>query len=78
MTRKLLVFAFVLLAAPLPGQFAYVANFGANNVSGYMIDATTGALTPVPRLALPRGVWSRIRGGGPHRQVRLCGELFLR
>ncbi len=40
--------------APWPGgvpdvavQFAYVANFGSNNVSAFTIDATGGALTPV-------------------------------
>ena len=29
------------------GTFAYVANFGSNNVLAYSINATTGALTPV-------------------------------
>ena len=29
------------------GRFAYVANRGANAVSGYIIDATTGALKPI-------------------------------
>src|SRR5437899_1852395 len=48
-TLSTLVLAFVLLAAPLPGQFAYVANFAhEGGVSGYMIDATTGALTAIP------------------------------
>ena len=27
--------------------FAYVTNVGSNNVSGYAIDASSGALTPV-------------------------------
>ena len=29
------------------GGFAYVANYGSNNVSAYTINATSGALTPV-------------------------------
>ena len=29
-------------------KFAYVANNGSANVSGYTINATSGALTPVP------------------------------
>jgi hypothetical protein len=40
--------SFSFLAAPLPAQFVYVANNGANTVSGYRIDHQTGALTPVP------------------------------
>src|SRR5260370_24828088 len=28
-------------------RFAYVADYGSNNVSAYTIDGTTGALTPV-------------------------------
>jgi YVTN family beta-propeller protein len=28
------------------GKFAYVTNFGSNDVSMYTIDATTGVLTP--------------------------------
>ena len=32
-----------------PGQFAYVANFGSQpTISGFAIDESTGALTPVP------------------------------
>lgn len=37
--------------SPLRAQaprFAYVANNGSANVSAYTIDATTGALTPIP------------------------------
>jgi 6-phosphogluconolactonase len=30
------------------GKFLYVANFGGRSVSAYVIDATSGALTPVP------------------------------
>ena len=35
------------LANPLLGQFVYVANQGSGNISGYSINATSGALTPV-------------------------------
>ena len=35
------------LATPVFGQFAYVANQFSNDVSGYTINATTGALTPI-------------------------------
>jgi 6-phosphogluconolactonase len=30
------------------GKFAYVANKGDNTISAYTINATTGALTPIP------------------------------
>ena len=43
-----LAIGFVLLAAPLRGQFAYVANFESNNVSAYSIDGSNGTLTPIP------------------------------
>jgi 6-phosphogluconolactonase len=42
-----LAIALSLFAAPLRAEFAYVANFGSNNVSGYTIDPSTGALTPI-------------------------------
>jgi 6-phosphogluconolactonase len=29
------------------GKFAYVANIGSANVSGYTINAATGVLTPI-------------------------------
>ncbi|MGA7092411.1 MAG: beta-propeller fold lactonase family protein, partial [Candidatus Cybelea sp.] len=32
---------------PAVAQFAYVANYGSNDVSAYTINATSGALTPV-------------------------------
>lgn len=35
-------------AAAQASAFAYVANFGSNDVSAYTIDAATGALTPIP------------------------------
>ena len=34
------------------GRFAYVANFGANNISAYRIDTTSGALTPADRITI--------------------------
>src|SRR6202011_3369540 len=42
-----LAITLALLGAPLHAQFAYVANDGGNNVSGYTIDPITGALTPI-------------------------------
>jgi 6-phosphogluconolactonase len=30
------------------GTFVYVANLGSDDVSGYSIDAATGALLPIP------------------------------
>jgi len=30
------------------GRFAYVANANSNTISGYTIDASSGALTPLP------------------------------
>jgi YVTN family beta-propeller protein len=42
-----LAIALSLFAAPLRAQFAYVANFGSNNVSGYTINPSTGALTAI-------------------------------
>ena len=35
------------MAVEPSGKFAYVPNFGSNNISAYTIDATSGALTPV-------------------------------
>ena len=42
-----LAIAVSLFAAPLRGQFAYVANFNSNNVSAYTINPSTGALTAI-------------------------------
>jgi DNA-binding beta-propeller fold protein YncE len=42
-----LAIAVSLFAAPLRAQFAYVANEFSGDVSGYTIDPSTGALTPV-------------------------------
>ncbi len=38
-----------------PPSFAYVANSGSNDVSAYIIDPTSGALTPVPESPFPAG-----------------------
>ena len=40
--------AVLSVAVPLSGPFVYVANGFSNNVSGFKIDAGTGALTTVP------------------------------
>src|SRR5260370_2613698 len=39
--------SFILLTAPLRGEFAYVANVKSNTVSAYSV-GSNGALTPVP------------------------------
>ncbi len=44
------------LTTPVFGQFAYVSNFGDNDVSGYTINATTGALTPIPGSPISAGL----------------------
>ena len=46
------------LAVDPKGKFAYVPNLGSGNVSGFAIDATSGALTPLT--ASPFGA-----GSGP-------------
>jgi DNA-binding beta-propeller fold protein YncE len=38
------------------GTFAYVANNGSNNVSGYRIDPRTGALTAITGAPFPAEV----------------------
>jgi 6-phosphogluconolactonase len=50
-----LAIAVSLFAATLRAQFAYVANFGGNNVSAYSIGAN-GALTPVPGSPFAAGI----------------------
>src|SRR3984893_11333721 len=42
-----LVITLTLLGAPIRAEFAYVANLNSNNVSGYTINPTTGALTAI-------------------------------
>ncbi|MDQ2949006.1 MAG: hypothetical protein M3Y27_24205, partial [Acidobacteriota bacterium] len=39
--------AMLALAGPASAEFAYVANLSSNDVSGYTINAATGALTPI-------------------------------
>ena len=43
------------MAVDPTGKFAYVANPGSNNVSGYTINATTGALTAIAGSPFPAG-----------------------
>src|SRR6266853_3744637 len=38
-----------------PGRFLYVANGGSNSISAYVIDAKSGALTPVGGSPFPAG-----------------------
>jgi DNA-binding beta-propeller fold protein YncE len=38
------------------GQFAYVTNRDSNNISGYTISVSSGALTPIPDSPFPAGV----------------------
>src|SRR6516165_6272500 len=40
-------------------KFAYVANIGSTDVSGYTINATTGALTPIPGSPFAAGLHPR-------------------
>ena len=51
------------------GTFAYVANYGQKNVSGYKINRTTGALTEIPDdplTEIPDGSPFPARGVGPY------------
>jgi hypothetical protein len=54
-----LAIAMSLFAAPLRGQFAYVANFNSNNVSAYTIDPSTGALTAIAGSPFTAGSFPR-------------------
>ena len=69
-----LVITLTLLGAPIRAEFAYVANLNSNNVSGYTINPTTGALTAIAGSPFATGGFPASVGGGPERQVRLCGE----
>jgi hypothetical protein len=40
--------AVLSLGTPLLGQFVYVTNYFSGDVSGYTINQSTGALTPIP------------------------------
>src|SRR5438132_9262948 len=46
---------FLVLTAPAPAQFAYVANADSGNISAYSIDSN-GSLTPVPGSPFTAGV----------------------
>ncbi len=54
---KVVLFLAVMmaLAGPASAEFAYVANDLSNNVSGYTINAATGALTPIAGSPFPAG-----------------------
>jgi 6-phosphogluconolactonase (cycloisomerase 2 family) len=54
-----LAIAVGLFASPLRAQFAYVANFNSNNVSGYTIDPSTGALTAIAGSPFAAGSFPR-------------------
>src|SRR5438128_1751116 len=64
-TLSTVVLAIVFLAAPLPGQFVYVANSAGNDVSGYTINATTGALTAIPGSPFPTASHPQSVAGHP-------------
>ena len=51
------------------GQFAYVPNSNSNNVSAYMIDGATGALTPVAESPFAAGT-------GPESVTTTTGPLL--
>src|SRR5262245_19610460 len=52
----IVVVALAWLSTGLHAQFAYVLNAGFNDdVSGYTIDSTTGALTPLSESPFPAG-----------------------
>jgi 6-phosphogluconolactonase len=46
----------VLVSCLSAGKFAYVPNFGGNNISGFSINQTTGALTAISGSPYPAGV----------------------
>jgi len=50
-----LAIAVSLFASPLRAQFVYVANYHDNNVSGYTINPSTGALTAFAGSPFPAG-----------------------
>jgi 6-phosphogluconolactonase len=54
-----LAIAVSLFASPLRAQFAYVANFNSNNVSGYTIDPSTGALSSIAGSPFAAGSFPR-------------------
>jgi 6-phosphogluconolactonase len=51
-----LAIAVSLFASPLRAQFVYVANYHDNNVSGYTINPSTGALTAFAGSPFPAGL----------------------
>jgi uncharacterized protein (TIGR03437 family) len=47
--------AFLLLGSSLYGQAVYVPNYTTSNVSGYLMDSSTGGLTPIPGMPVKTG-----------------------
>jgi DNA-binding beta-propeller fold protein YncE len=70
------------VAVDTSGRFAYVANSfvfgGGNSVSGYTIDSTSGALTPIPGSPFPAGIVPRsvaVDPSGSFAYVANAGRL---
>ena len=59
------------LEAPLHAQFAYVANGGGNNVSGYTINPTTGALTAIGGSPFPAGNFPSSVAVTPRARIKI-------
>lgn len=89
--RLLLLLAVLIFSAQgyasQPGGFLYVANVGSNTISGYSMDATTGALTPMAgspfnagslpeRIAVdPSGKFMYVTNDNPNDQFGLPGTV---
>jgi DNA-binding beta-propeller fold protein YncE len=58
------------------GQFVYVANNGSNNVYGYMINGTSGALTAVFGSPFPAGSGPQAITVDPTGQFAYVANLF--
>jgi DNA-binding beta-propeller fold protein YncE len=52
---SIIAVALAWLPTELHAQFAYVANAGSDDVSGYRIDSASGALTPISESPFPAG-----------------------
>ena len=71
--RKPLLMTLVLLtgaAGLLEAQFAYVGNAGSYNVSGYTINASTGALTPISGSPFPAATRGIVTSTDPRGALR--------
>ena len=64
-------------AATMRKRFLYVSNNGTNDISGFSIDTTTGALTPVPGSPFDNGPFRN--GGAPVCDINAdpSGKLLL-